>query len=51
MKKTVFITGSTGLLGASILPKLKKEFNIIQLSNNSKTKHGNIKYLYILTFF
>ncbi|MAJ22723.1 MAG: hypothetical protein CBC24_02495 [Candidatus Pelagibacter sp. TMED64] len=45
MKKTVFITGSTGLLGVSILPKLKKEFNVIQLSNNSSIKHKNIKYL------
>jgi len=42
----IFLTGSTGLLGLSMLRTLKKKFKIIRISNNPKFKNKqSIKYL------
>ena len=39
--KTIFLTGSSGLLGLGIYNLLKKKYKIVRISNNKKYKNGS----------
>ena len=46
MKKTIFITGSSGLIGSHFIKKFNVDYKIYRLSNNKKLKY-NRDYIYL----